>query len=113
MTVAADGLCKKVFAFGVVTMTWLARNGDFCYLILILLQMPVRVHGHIFSVLADAKVEAVASLDLPSFVLFLIHTHFLFPLMKMQPSKQSTIFPYAVLAQGKAQILKCNMISAF
>ena len=74
MTVAADGLCKKVFAFVVVNMAWLARNGDFCHLILILLQIPVRVHGHTFSILADAKVEAVASLNLPSFALFLTYT---------------------------------------
>lgn len=36
MTVAAAGLCKKVFAFMVENMAWLARNAEFSHLILIL-----------------------------------------------------------------------------
>lgn len=108
MTVAADGLCKKVFAFGVVNMARLAGNGDFCHLTLILLQMPVRVHGHTFSLLADAKAEAIASPALPSFALFLIHT-LTFSFHSRKYSVASILFPHAVLVQGRAQILKSGM----
>lgn len=86
MTVAAHGLCKNVLALGVVKITLLARNNEFCPLILILLQMPVGVYGHIFSVLADVNVEAIASLDLLSL------TRYLFLLMKMQPSSKAPYF---------------------
>lgn len=108
MTVTADGLCKNVLAFLVVNVAWLARNGDFCHFVLILHQISTRVHGHIqhtgrckgrsYSFTGSAQFCSVPN----------IHTHFLFPLMNMQPKKRSTLFPCVVLVQGKAQILKGN-----
>lgn len=109
MTVTADGQCKNVLAFGVVNVAWITRNGDFCHFILIPHQISTRVHSHIqhigrckgrrsYSFTGSAQFCSVPN----------THSHFLFPLMNMQPKNQSTLFPYVVMLHGKAQILKGN-----